>query len=88
VSNDPCKGCWWIEGGRCFNDGLAPLYGLEKAPRDAPIFSGKNGFATDDQHITNCMEVSGRKSKADVLSNVFAKLKADGIQVAYNGNDQ
>jgi hypothetical protein len=57
--NFPCRGCWWAESGRCFNDDL----GLGPAPRNNPIFTGQNGFEVTNAHLNICAETgpSGRR---------------------------
>ncbi|MCZ7862582.1 hypothetical protein O9X98_14500 [Agrobacterium salinitolerans] len=66
MSNLPCKGCFWIEGGRCYQDKLADVHDLERAPRNAPLFSGLNGLEITDPLITACVERGLTKSKAAV----------------------
>lgn len=82
MSNLPCKGCWWIEGGRCYQDKIADVHGLEKAPRGAPIGSGLNGLEITDELITACLDRAVHTRKSAVYGRLFAHLRAAGIEVA------
>lgn len=85
MSNLPCKGCFWIEGGRCYQDKLADVHDLERAPRNAPLFSGLNGLEITDPLITACVERGLTKSKAAVYGRLIAHLQASGIEVVQVG---
>lgn len=79
--NLPCYGCWWIEGGRCYQDKLADVHGLEKAPRGAPMFSGENGLEITDPLIEACMDRGVHQRKSAVYGRLFAHLETAGISV-------
>lgn len=77
-SNFPCHGCWWSEGGRCYNAKL----GLGEPPRNAPIFSGLNGFEQNDAHLAICADTDrGRKPREEVIGPFLQRLKDDGFTV-------
>ncbi|MGR0185488.1 hypothetical protein [Azospirillum aestuarii] len=79
MSNLPCNGCFWIEGGRCFQDKLAHVHGLEKAPR---IGSPEPyGLEITDALITECVERGGYASKAAIYGKFKQRLRDAGIEV-------
>lgn len=84
MSNLPCKGCWWIEGGRCYQDKLADIHGLTAAPRNG-LFAEGNGLEITDALITACVERGLTKSKAAVYGRLIAHLQASGIEVVQVG---
>ena len=84
MSNLPCKGCWWIEGGRCYQDKLADIHGLTAAPRNG-LFAEGNGLEITDGLITACVERGLTKSKAAVYGRLIAHLQASGIEVVQVG---
>lgn len=75
-ANFPCHGCWWGENHRCYNDNL----GLGEAPRDAPIFSGKNGFEQTDAHLSVCASVHGREDRRACVGSFQKSLRRAGLQ--------
>lgn len=82
MSNLPCNGCWWIEGGRCFQDKLADIHGLSKAPRNG-LFSKDNGLEITDELITACLERGVHQRKSAVYARLTAHLRAAGIEVIH-----
>lgn len=72
--NEPCAGCWWKEGGRCYQDKLAHVHGMDKAPRNRPLFSGENGLEITGPLLDACLAQGFRKSKATVISRVMSAL--------------
>lgn len=81
MSNLPCKGCFWIEGGKCYNDKLAYAQGLDKTPRGNPIGSGLNGLEVDDPLLTACVETGGHASKSAIYNKAIRRLQADDFIV-------
>jgi hypothetical protein len=79
--NLPCHGCFWIESGRCFQDKLADIHGLDRAPRNAPLFSGLNGLEITDGLITACVERGVHQRKSAVYARAIAHLERAGIEV-------
>nr|WP_250808414.1 hypothetical protein [Neorhizobium tomejilense] len=85
MANLPCVGCWWIEGGRCFQDKLADVQGLENAPRNGLIGSGVNGLEITDGLITACMDRGVHQRTSAVYGRLAAHLKSVGIDVERMG---
>jgi hypothetical protein len=81
TANIPCNGCWWIEGGRCYQDKLADVHGLEKAPRNGPFGAGVNGLEITDPLITACVERGVHQRKSVVYGRLFAHLEKAGVAV-------
>lgn len=81
MSNLPCKGCWWIEGGRCYQDKLADIHGLERAPRigDPKPY----GLEITDELITACMDRSVHHPKSAVYAKLAAHLRSAGVEVVF-----
>jgi len=77
MSNTPCKGCWWIEGGRCYQDKLADVHGLESAPRNGPGAPG-NGLEITDALISACMDRGVHERKSAVYARLAAHLQGKG----------
>lgn len=82
MSNIPCKGCWWVEGGRCYQDKLADVHGLERAPRNG-LFAEGNGLEITDGLITACLERGVHQRKSAVYGRLAAHLKGSGVQVSF-----
>lgn len=82
MSNIPCKGCWWIESGRCYQDKLADIHGLEKAPRNG-LFAPGNGLEITDALITACLDRGVHERKSAVYANLASHLRANGIEVIF-----
>jgi hypothetical protein len=82
LSNVPCKGCWWIEGDRCYQDKLADIHGLERAPRNG-LFATGNGLEITDGLITACLEREVHQRKSAVYGRLAAHLKAAGVEVTF-----
>lgn len=80
MSNMPCQGCWWKEGGRCYQDKLADIHGLERAPRNG-LFAPGNGLEITDALITACLERGVHQRKSAVYARLAAHLEAAGIKV-------
>lgn len=80
MNNVPCKGCWWIEGGRCYQDKLADIHGLERAPRNGP-FGSSNGLEITDGLITACVERRVHQRKSAVYGRLATHLKKAGVEV-------
>lgn len=83
MANVPCVGCFWIEGGRCYQDKLADIHGLEKAPRGGRLFSGENGLEITDALITACVEREVHQRKSAAYGRLAAHLRKAGIQVEF-----
>lgn len=82
-SNLPCHGCWWIESGRCYQDRLADVHGLEKAPRNG-IGAPGNGLEITDDLITACLNRGVHARKSAVYGRLFTHLRKLGITVEVN----
>ena len=82
VANTPCRGCWWIEGGKCFNDKLGAV------PRGRPLFSGENGMEIDDALLEKCIADGPQVRKSAVIGRFAAQLRAAGVQVEVMTTDQ
>lgn len=82
MSNLPCVGCWWIEGGRCYQDKLADIHGLEKAPRNG-LFAPGNGLEITDALITACLDRGVHERKSAVYGRLTAHLRAAGMEVVH-----
>jgi hypothetical protein len=79
MSNLPCKGCFWIEGGRCYQDKLAHVHDLEKVPRSGD--PQPHGLGITDALITECVERRGHASKAAIYGKAIGDLRAAGFGV-------
>jgi len=79
--NEPCYGCWWKEGGRCYKDALADIHGLTEAPRNGFLSDTPNGLEITDPHLTACMDRGFRKSRDVVIGPLIAGLRSAGIKV-------
>ena len=84
MGNEPCKGCWWLEGGRCYQDKLADIHGLEKAPRNG-LFAPGNGLEITDGLITACLDRSVHTRKSAVYGRLIAHLRSAGFEVETAG---
>jgi hypothetical protein len=85
MANIPCIGCFWIEGGRCFQDKLADIHGMQKAPRcgdEKPY-----GLEITDPLITACVERGVHQRKSAVYGRLFKHLEEAGIAVSVMGTD-
>ncbi|MCS4088524.1 hypothetical protein [Rhizobium sp. BK176] len=79
MSNLPCKGCWWIESGRCYQDKLADVHGLTEAPRNG-LFAEGNGLEITDALITACVERDVQERKSAVYGRLLSHLDKVGIK--------
>lgn len=78
MSDLPCKGCWWIEGNRCYQDKLADIHGLTEAPRNG-LFADGNGLEITDALITACVERGVQTRKSAVYGRLMTHLTNAGI---------
>lgn len=80
MSNLPCVGCWWKESNRCYQDKLADIHGLEKAPRNG-IGAPGNGLEITDALITACLDRGVHQRKSAVYGRLAEYLRAAGVEV-------
>ncbi len=80
MHNIPCKGCFWIENKRCYQDKLADIHGLEEAPRNG-IFNPDNGLEITDALITACVEREVHERKSAIYGRLFRALENAGVKV-------
>ncbi len=71
MRNLPCHGCWWIEGGRCYQDRLADIHGY--------------GLGITDALITACLDRGVHQRKSAIYGRLEAHLRAAGIEVVHIG---
>lgn len=79
MDNLPCRGCWFIEGGRCYQDKLADIHGLKAAPRNG-LFAPGNGLEITDALITACLDRGVHERKSAVYGRLAKHLEAAGIE--------
>jgi hypothetical protein len=84
LDNLPCKGCWWIEGARCYQDKLADVHGLARAPRigDPKPY----GLEITDALITACMSRGVHERKSAVYGRLAAHLRDIGVEVVFTSS--
>ena len=80
MGNTPCDGCWWLEGGRCYQDKIADVHGLERAPRNGLGAPG-NGLEITDALLTACVERGVHTRRSAIYGRLSACLRSAGVQV-------
>lgn len=72
--NEYCRGCWWVEGGRCFADALGDVP-TEMMPARAGVHDGfkiRTGFEVTPDHLALCKTSGTRTSKRTIMEKALA----------------